>query len=101
MVVKKLNLIKMSKVQVNSPAFIFNNTNCVKATAQYQNIHFQFFRHFIIEFRDGILRLSSVSSVNNISAIKSTLLLEMKCPQLKDEFVGIFFLSVTRLSLIS
>ncbi len=35
--------------------------------------------HFIIEFSNGIVQLSSVY---NICAIKSVILLEMKCPQL-------------------
>ncbi len=34
--------------------------------------------HFIIEFSDGFIQLS----LNNICAIKSMILLEMKCPQL-------------------
>ncbi len=35
--------------------------------------------HFIIEFSNGIVQLSSVY---NICAIKSMIVLEMKCPQL-------------------
>ncbi len=35
-------------------------------------------RHFIIEFSNGIVQFS----LNNICAIKSMILLEMKCPQL-------------------
>ncbi len=34
--------------------------------------------HFIIEFSDGIVQFS----LNNICAIKSMIVLEMKCPQL-------------------
>ncbi len=38
--------------QGKSPTYsTFNNTNCVKATAQYQNRTI-FERHFIIEFSD-------------------------------------------------
>ncbi len=36
--------------------------------------------HYIIEFSNGIVQLSSVK--NNICAIKSMIVLEMKCPQL-------------------
>ncbi len=36
--------------------------------------------HFIIEFSNGIVQLKF--SLNNICAIKSMIVLEMKCPQL-------------------
>ncbi len=54
----------------------FNNTNCNKATAQYQNRKIvsqsckmtrfnEIFRHFIIEFSDVIVQLSSVSVLSS------------------------------------
>ncbi len=57
----------------------FHNTNCIKATAQYQ--------HFWVK---GISLLNSVMSssssvqfsLNSICAIKSVISLEIKCPQL-------------------
>ncbi len=49
----------------------FNNTNCNKATAQYQNIH-----------NNAICNRPAQFSLNSICAIKSVISLEIKCPQL-------------------
>ncbi len=57
----------------------FNNTNCVKATAQYQNriISMKAF-HYWIQW----CHCPAQFSLNSICAIKSVISLEMKCPQL-------------------
>ncbi len=57
----------------------FNNTNCVKATAQYQNrtcFELKAF-HYWIQW----CQCPAQFSLNSICAIKSVISLEMKCPQ--------------------
>ncbi len=58
----------------------FNNTNCVKATAQYQNRNIFELKafHYWIQW----CHCPAQFSLNNICAIKSVISLEMKCPQL-------------------
>ncbi len=70
----------------------FNNTNCVKATAQYQNrkivcqckmtrLNTQFSVKGISLLNSVMHRAAQFSS-KSICSIKSTISLEMKCPQL-------------------
>ncbi len=58
----------------------FNNTNCVKATAQYQNRNIFELKafHCWIQW----CYCPAQFSLNSICAIKSVISLEMKCPQL-------------------
>ncbi len=58
----------------------FNNANCVKATAQYQNRTFFKLKafHYWIQW----CHCSAQFSLNSICGIKSVISLEMKCPQL-------------------
>ncbi len=58
----------------------FNNTNCVKATAQYQNRNIFELKafHYWIQW----CYRPAQFSLNNICAIKSMISLAMKCPQL-------------------
>ncbi len=59
----------------------FNNTNCVKATAQYQNSNIFELKafHYWIQW----CYRPAQFSLNNICAIKSMISLAMKCPQLR------------------
>ncbi len=58
----------------------FNNTNCVKATAQYQNRNIFELKafHYWIQW----CHCPAQFSLNSICAIKSVISLEIKCPQL-------------------
>ncbi len=58
----------------------FNNTNCNKATAQYQNRHIFELKafHYWMQWCHHPAQFT----LNSICAIKSVILLEMKCPQL-------------------
>ncbi len=58
----------------------FNNTNCVKATAQYQNR--KMFELTAFHYWIQWCHCPAQFSLNSICAIKSVITLEMKCPQL-------------------
>ncbi len=62
----------------------FNNTNCVKATAQYQNRKTPIFQLKAFHCWIQCCHRPAQFSLKSICAIKAVILLEMKCPQLSN-----------------